>query len=66
MKNITLRCNVMLRTSGNFRRALIPLCFDLGGPVRRFGSLGLFATGLKPASGTHMSGFGTPQPYNAG
>jgi hypothetical protein len=66
MKNITLHCNVMLRPCGNSRRALIPLCFDIGGPVRQFGALGLVATGLKPAFGTHMSGFGTPQPYNAG
>jgi hypothetical protein len=29
MKNITLHCNVMLRAFGNFRRALVPLCFDL-------------------------------------
>jgi hypothetical protein len=33
MKNITLHCNVMLRASGNFRRAPVPLCFDLGGTV---------------------------------
>jgi hypothetical protein len=57
MKNITLHCNVILRASGNFRRALVPLCFDLDdGPVRHvmYSGLGLFATGLKPASGTHI------------
>jgi hypothetical protein len=57
MKDITLHYNVMLRASGNFRRALVPLCFDLDyGPVRlpMYSELGLFATGLKPASGTHM------------
>jgi hypothetical protein len=33
MKNITLHNNVILRASGNFRRALVSLCFDLGGTV---------------------------------
>jgi hypothetical protein len=50
-----------------FSQALVPLCFDLDGPVATLVSgLGLFATGLKPAYGTHMSGFGTLKPYNAG
>jgi hypothetical protein len=62
MKNIALR----YEQSGNIRRAMVALCLDLGGPARQFGALGLLARGLQPAYGTHVSGFGILQPYNAG
>jgi hypothetical protein len=58
--------NVMLRASRNFCRALLALCLTL---VDQPGSSGLwacFAGGLQPASGTHVSEFGGPQPYDAG
>jgi hypothetical protein len=66
MKNITLHCNVILRTCGIFHSAMVALCLNL---VDQSGSSGLwacFARGLQPASGTHVSVFGGPQPYDAG
>jgi hypothetical protein len=62
MKNITLHCNVMLQASGNFRRALPPLCFDLGRPDSGLVCDRTQASIWHP----HVSGFDTVQPYNAG
>jgi hypothetical protein len=58
----------MLRTFGNFRKLWFRcvLTLMMNQSVTLVSGLGLFATGLKPASGTHVSGFGTLQPYHAG